>query len=528
MAGVVKPAVAAVLAAALLSACQTAQTVTESISSVTDGKREQTALDEMRADPGTGPCGGDGAIARRLAEVDYGLGIVQQAELEAYVNGVMAKLVAASPEPACRTRVFVIPNNDLTTVASADGGVLVPLGLLRALRSEDELAAILGHELSHILYRHHDSDAFLSSQDTALKGIDAAYGAHAMFSSLTGQGTDLGNTKLVAEAVYEVSEGVVAPAWTRGQEDEADLLGTDLATAAGYNPTAMTRIMDLLAAYEEQIAQREELQEEMQGDAFRDEVYGSFASPQAASSMTTTSALMTVGAAAIKSASSLFEDDSHRPASERKELVNDYVREFHRNDRRRSFTEEPFVGVMTAGPSGEVLGKLESAAEARRLAFAGDLPAAEGLAREAVTGVTETAAYPRLAFYEVRKLQGNPDRAGQNLDIALRSEAAPWSVYRNRATLAIDSGSRDEAIRLVDAANRRFGEPLAIVPFAITAYKASGRMPEVAALLERCRTEGSRAFFENCQSAAGLDPDRDSGAAQTPDALGIFQNFLGN
>ncbi len=502
-------AAVALLGAAAVAGCQTVSRVGESIG--LSGEREETYLAELRTSADDAPCGGDAATAVRLADVDYGLGRIRERGLDAYVNGVLGKLIAASPRPDCRVRAMVIPNNDLTTVATADGGILLPLGLMRELKTEDELAAILGHEFSHVLLRHHESDSFLSTQDELLKGVDAAYAAHAMFSGITGKGGDLGDTRVIANAVYEVSESVIAPAWTREQEDEADLLGADLAAAAGYNPTAMGRIMGLLQAHEKQMAERARLREKMQGEKFRNAVYGSFsrAGTTGENPLADPGLLVALGGMAAETMSAMFSGDSHRPAAERKEQVSDYVRAFHRENRRRAFAEDAFAKATSTGQTRLVLDHLKVAAEARRLVAAGDIKSAETLARRSVSGGTGYQGYARLAFYEVRKKQGRDGKAAQNLDIALRSGEAPWTIYLKRATLYQESGDLGGAVRTVESANRKFGQPVAILPFAISTYKANGQPDRVRTLLDRCRVEGTRTFFESCRAAAGLKDDGD-------------------
>ncbi len=503
------------------------------------GDRETTYLDDLRDDADRSrPCGGDAATARRLANVDYGLGIVQDDGLSAYVNGVEAKLLAATPRPDCKVTVYVIPNNDLTTVATADGGILLPLGLLRALETEDELAAILGHETSHILLRHHESDSFVSTQDEILKGVDAAYGAASLFAGMTGRdlGKGVGAGREVADTVYQVSEGVIGPAWTSEQEDEADLLGADITEAAGYNPTAMGRVMDLLAAYEEQMAKRAAMRERMQDDKFRNAMYGSLADPDVtgAAASGDTLSLVVFGSRLVSGLVSLVDGDSHRPATERKEQVTEYIRKFHRKARRRKFAETPWRTATATGSTGTVLAHFEAASEARRLAFAGDLAAAERQARTAVGGAAGGQGYPRLAFYEVRKLQGNRDKAAQNLDIALGDRAAPWTVYRNRATIFTEAGRPNDAIRLVETANAAHGNPLGIVPFAISLYKETGQTARVAALVDRCAREGSRAFLKSCKAAAGQAEDAQAGGgsgggpAPADPVGGVLKGLFGN
>ena len=242
------------LAALILTTAQPSQgagfldKLKDAITGEDEAKPDKTHLEEFKADAGSGPCGGDGKTSLMHARVEQGLGVIDDKVLAAYINGVMAKLIAASPYPKCGVRVYVTPHDAAQAVALNDGGILVAIGFLRNLKSEDEVAALLAHELSHILHNHHSSDSFVDTQDELLKGMDTANAAGSMLVGLVDPKLKqtLDATTSVGSALYSVSENMIAPAWTSEQEDEADLLGADLMAAAGYNPRAMGRMMDVI------------------------------------------------------------------------------------------------------------------------------------------------------------------------------------------------------------------------------------------------------------------------------------------
>ncbi|SDG93665.1 M48 family metallopeptidase [Roseospirillum parvum] len=500
-----------------LGGCQTLDEAGESLG-LSDGGPEVTTshYEEMTADAPTGPCGGDGADAVQMARVDFGLGVVREPRLEAYMNGILKRLVAASPRPDCQARAFVLPNNDFTTVATKGGGILIPLGLLREFKSEDEIAAVLGHELSHILYGHHDSDSFLETQDDLAKGLNALNGATMLLGQMAGSDvvSSLNSTTQAARAVYLVSETVVGPAWTRDQEDQADFLGTDLMTKAGYNPTGMSRVMDVLIAYEKLIEERAEAQSVLDDPANQEALSNSvmkLAEGGATGSMSTGDAieaaagLIQVGAAWISTSDTARE---HRSAEERKEQVSEYIRQFHRDDRRRRFTEDAWKAIHGGGVTGTVLAHYEAASQARKQIYAGEVDPALAAARTSVGSPTENAPYPRLAFFEVRKMQGRRDKARQNLELAMRDPEVPWSVYRNMAELELEQGRTDRAVATLDKARQVYGDPVTIVPYAITVHRRSGQADQVGKLLRRCEQDGTRAMFQACLTSAQVSEEQ--------------------
>ena len=119
-----------------------------------------------------------------------------------------------SPE----ANAFVLPN----------GKVAVFRGLLASVRSDDELAAVMGHEAGHIVVRH---AAERVSQQLA---IEAGVGlAQLLLSDRAGEHADEVAAALGMGAVY----GVILP-YSRKHELEADAVGVGLMRAAGHDPQA--------------------------------------------------------------------------------------------------------------------------------------------------------------------------------------------------------------------------------------------------------------------------------------------------
>jgi len=468
-------------------------------------EQDKTQLDAFKSAIGLDePCGGDGAATLSNARVEQGLGTVEEAQLGAYLNAIAGKLLAASPRPHCRISVYVTPHDSTEAVSLADGGILITLGFLRNLKNEDEVAALLAHELSHILLNHHASDSFVDTQDQFLKGMDTANMAGSMFLGAVDPNLAAGldTASAVGSAVHGVSEGLIAPAWTREQEDEADLLGTDLAAAAGYNPRGMAAIMEVIKAHEagsaEVDAERDKLrQQRLQGVALQT---ATGTNPQSTISIIGSVAKI-VGAAAESASQNKKE---HRSAEEREKRINEYIRKHHGEARRRSFAAEPWQASLSKGSSGVMFEHFRAASEARRLVYTGgDLAQAQSLAQSSLAGDFADDPYPRLAYAEVRLKQGDQNEAAEVLRAALQQPDAPWQLHRSLADLQLKAGDIKGAVATVASADRAFGEPLGIAPYAIKVYKAAGDQKMVNVYLDRCNSAGKRQHLEVCLAAAG-------------------------
>lgn len=80
--------------------------------------------------------------------------VVNDAELQEYVNSVGQKLVPEYLRYRVTFMFIVVDNPDTTANVRANGLAYVYTGLLKALDNEAQLAAVLGHEIAHVLYKH--------------------------------------------------------------------------------------------------------------------------------------------------------------------------------------------------------------------------------------------------------------------------------------------------------------------------------------------------------------------------------------
>lgn len=469
---------------------------------------DRPILDQLNeAGPARETCGGDGQESLASALVEQGLGYIAEEQLFDYLQVVAAKLLANTPYPGCGVLVLATPHDAAQAVALADGGILIALGFLRNLRNEDEVAAILAHELSHVLLAHHQSDSFVASQDGFLKGLETANASGGMLLGMVDPNLSKGldAATAVGGAVYSVSESLIAPAWTIEQEDEADLLGTDLLVAAGYNPRAMASIMNIVEAQEANAAavesERDALyQQRLQGTLIKSAITTDVSDP-----LSIVGALAGVTSAAVSGS----DKKTHRPASERKASVNAYIKKFYNEHRRRKFAAQPWQERLTSGESGKMFDSYAKATLARRAVFGdGDLAAAARNANAGIAGAFASDAYPRLAHSEVRLKQNERASAMASLEAAMARPSAPWQIFRSYADLQLAGGDAAGAAATVGKADKRFGEPLGIAPYAIKVFKAAGDDGAVAYYLGRCEESGSRAHIQVCQNAA-----RGSGAS---------------
>ncbi len=141
--------------------------------------------------------------------------ITKDGRESAYVQCV-AHAITAQTQGSWEVQVF--ESKEVNAFALPGGKIGVYTGLLKVATSQDQLAAVIGHEVSHVLAGH--SASRVSNQMAAQFG-----------GELLSAGTGLPPDLIGAGAQY-----LVLLPYSRGDESEADILGMDLMARAGFDP----------------------------------------------------------------------------------------------------------------------------------------------------------------------------------------------------------------------------------------------------------------------------------------------------
>ena len=166
--------------------------------------------------------------------------------LNAYVHGVVCKV---APDYCDDLRTYILDRPVLNAAAAPNGYVEVNSGLLLRVQDEDELAFVLGHEVSHFA-RNHSFEQWQAQKNTAnmmlivTAGITVGAGA-AMYSTVRAGGSGASQSiKSISAGARSLNDLVYLAgisslfAFSRDEESEADRLGVERARNAGYRPVA--------------------------------------------------------------------------------------------------------------------------------------------------------------------------------------------------------------------------------------------------------------------------------------------------
>ena len=154
--------------------------------------------------------------------------LTKDKNIEQYVQCIANKIiphVKQNPNPA-QWEVKVFEDDQANAFALPGYKIGVYTGLLKYAKNQDQLAAVMGHEVAHVIAKH--SNERVSSQLATETGLSMA-------SAILG-GTQTENSTLIMAGLgLGVQYGITLP-YSRSHESEADLIGLELMAKAGFNP----------------------------------------------------------------------------------------------------------------------------------------------------------------------------------------------------------------------------------------------------------------------------------------------------
>jgi len=160
--------------------------------------------------------------------------------LEDYLTNLGDKLASASPEPERHFDYFPVRDPSINAFALPGGFIGVNTGLISATRNESELAGVLGHETAHVT-QHHIARMVGDQKFTGIATLAA-----------------LAVAILAARSNSQISEAAIATTqalniqnqlnFTRANESEADRVGLQIMTGAGFDPLGMVTFFERLQA----------------------------------------------------------------------------------------------------------------------------------------------------------------------------------------------------------------------------------------------------------------------------------------
>lgn len=183
----------------------------------------------------TGPAWFPESYLSTMAESEFSklkseLPISQNREGTAQVNRVSRRIAQAiGPEMPDAEWEFVLFEGESANAFAMPGGkIAVFTGLLAFVDSDDELAAVIGHEIAHVQMKH-ANQRMTAEVIRGLGAVVAVVGTKDM--------EERDRNRILAAYGIGTQVGIMLP-YSRGHESEADRIGLMIAARAGYDPRA--------------------------------------------------------------------------------------------------------------------------------------------------------------------------------------------------------------------------------------------------------------------------------------------------
>lgn len=151
---------------------------------------------------------------------------------------VVDKLSRAAKANSDPWHVYIFRDAQFKNAAATRGNhVFIWTGLLETTKNEAELAAIIGHEISHVLARHTDPDPN-EELKKILVGVGALAAGVAVSAATQNSALSSNIGDITSSVTQSVGEGFLVNPYSRDRELEADQIGLFLMADAGYDPRA--------------------------------------------------------------------------------------------------------------------------------------------------------------------------------------------------------------------------------------------------------------------------------------------------
>jgi predicted Zn-dependent protease len=402
-------------------------------------------------------------------------GLIPMPAFTEYANGLLERLKGVARLKDIPASAYVAADTNFQADITADGNIFISLAVVESLRSEDELVALLAHELAHIVLGHHETDLFTNIQKQAQLLFAGLATARRKIESYERRGG--GNGKLAPrdmqqlqkiQLIIEISDKLIHPSWNRNQELDADRLGLDLTQALGFSYTAMTTVLGYIRKEEqdrnaEAQAQREQMQALAQTDLAKQ---------------------LSLGLKSLFDALGRKHDD----AETRLKSLDEYYEKFYATSpgqvtpkgRFEEVMEMPEVrGVRDGYAKTFTAGRLLQAGQTREALVEADRAAGR-------RGPVANHALPLLILSKALRGAGQPTPANVALQRSTAAAEPVFASHREYAEQLVRDGKRDAAVAAIERAFETFRKAPNLYPELIGFYAQLGRKERAQELVNEC------------------------------------------
>ena len=171
----------------------------------------------------------------------------------AYVNAVGNVVAYAAmgnprkddrPSPIAGWHFVILDDDSINAFAAPGGTIFVTSGAIVQAKTEDELAAVLAHEVAHVVRGH----AIGTIKKSRMSGV---YKEFLDSSVELDPETEKMMTGVFGGSIDDIVDGSLVKGYSKDTEFEADKVGLEIMNLAGYDPSAFTRYLATLDEHQD-------------------------------------------------------------------------------------------------------------------------------------------------------------------------------------------------------------------------------------------------------------------------------------
>jgi Zn-dependent protease with chaperone function len=446
---------------------------------------------------------------------------VDAPQIATYLGSVSRRLLDSSAISIPLPNILIYSSDAFDFFTDSKRNLIVSTGALRILSSEDELAAVLSHELSHLILRHPQNKdamrAFPIGVETLSYVAVAADRLHGSGSpNFSNNLTKFGDNNLAdTQAVSLIWSDIIAPSWNRKQERAADASGYDLMSAAGYDTSAFGTLFQKLHAAENRRSERMLLLRKVmlaklaQKPEVTSSEFDAFVAKLKGKMKESVVNLVTERL-------SSFNRDYDSP-DVRQQALAKHAQAHRVKGKRAPHPASNFAKTIKQGSGSSLLSLDDAAIRTLDALSAKDVSKARATAQRllaASVGGNPPAAHLNLALGVWYQANGRADLAEQRARAWLSGQRPPAQAYVWVAYYEATRNQLTRAITTLERGRHRVGNASPFLPHLITLARTSGQQQLAERYTQECKEEDRKnsssvvtAFFEGNQVPSGLYAD---------------------
>lgn len=168
--------------------------------------------------------------------------VLDDYEATIYINklGKALSLGAQRPETFGGYHFLILNSEEINAFAAPSGHVFISKGMLKLTRNEDDLAAILAHEIAHVSLQH------------GLKAIKKSRVTNFVTVLGTSAAKEFGDsdvkelTNMFEDSISDITSTMINSGYSRAYEKEADESAIKILETMGYEPHALIRVLNIM------------------------------------------------------------------------------------------------------------------------------------------------------------------------------------------------------------------------------------------------------------------------------------------